>query len=63
MAGGLGVTLVPATARSIRVQGVHYRQIKNLPESLFLEIALLYYESRKQELLQAFISEVGHVSD
>ena len=60
VAGGLGVTLVPATARSIRVQGVRYRQIKNLPESLFLEMAIFYYESRKQGLLQAFISEVVH---
>lgn len=58
VAGGLGVTLVPASARTIRVSGVCYRPIEDLPEELYLETALLYYPSKNRALLDAFLSIV-----
>ena len=59
VAGGLGVTLVPASAQSIRVRGVRYKIIRNLPDGLFLETALLFYPSKRRELLDAFRAVVG----
>ena len=56
VAGGLGVTLVPVSARNIRVEGVSYRPIRDLPEGLFLETALLFYPSEKRALLDAFLA-------
>lgn len=58
VAGGLGVTLVPESAKSIRVEGVIYKQIHNLPDSLFLETAMLFYPSTRRELLNAFLAIV-----
>lgn len=58
VAGGLGITLVPESAKSIRVKDVRYRRIKNLPESLYLEMILLYYQNKKRELLDGFLAAI-----
>ena len=56
VAGGLGVTLVPESAKTIHVDGVCYKKINNLPESLYLDLALIYYQTGERPLLQDCIT-------
>ncbi len=58
VAGGLGITLIPQSAISLRVRGVVYKKIHNLPESLYLELSILYYQSDGRDMLDRFISIV-----
>jgi DNA-binding transcriptional LysR family regulator len=54
VATGLGVTLVPASARSLRVDGVVYRPIADRPESFFLELCMLCYRPNQNSLVSSF---------
>ena len=64
VAGGLGITLIPQSAVSLRVNGVIYKKIHNLPESLYLELLILYYQTNAREMLESFINMVdAHIDD
>ncbi len=54
VAAGLGVTLVPASAHSLQVNGVVYRPVANRPESFFLELCMLCYRSGQKPLVSSF---------
>lgn len=56
VAGGLGVTLVPESAKTIQIDGVCYKKINHLPQSLYLDLALAYYQTGERPLLQSVVA-------
>lgn len=55
VAAGLGVSLVPTSTQSLRVDGVVYRDVADLPSYLFLELGIMWYRHRSAVSLAAFI--------
>lgn len=59
VSGGVGVGLVPESAKTIRVDGVCYKKINALPQSLYLDLALVYYRTGERPLLQTCINLIN----
>ncbi|WP_343231201.1 LysR family transcriptional regulator [Rhodomicrobium vannielii] len=58
VAAGLGVALVPASMRSLRQEGVAYRDIADAPDSLTVELAVLWRRGEPSSVVTAFLDTV-----
>jgi DNA-binding transcriptional LysR family regulator len=52
---GLGVALVPASMRSLRQVGVVYREIGNSPETLHVDLAVMWRRGEPSSVVTAFL--------
>ncbi|MEN3382407.1 MAG: hypothetical protein V7608_2451 [Hyphomicrobiales bacterium] len=53
---GLGVALVPASMRSMRQLGVVYREIDNSPETLHVDLAVMWRRGEPSSVVTAFLN-------
>lgn len=59
VASGVGVTLVPATARSAQVEGITFLPITDLPPYLYTELVIVWMPRGVSPALQALIDFIG----
>ncbi len=59
VAGGVGVALMPATARSTQIEGVTFLTVTDLPDYLYSDLAVVWLPRGVSPALQALISIVS----
>jgi DNA-binding transcriptional LysR family regulator len=59
VAGGIGVALMPATARSIHVDGVSFIKVSDLPSYLYSELVMAWLPQAESPALKALVASLG----
>ena len=59
VAGGIGVALMPATARSTQIEGVTFLSIGDLPDYLYSDLAVVWLPRGVSPALEALIDIIA----